>query len=246
MKQLFIIILVFLSSILGYVVYAISQQANEPKTVGELFADIVHPETDELSESMQQSVESKQRVRGGHAVVGINGSINEMPRMNAFMAPATPIKLEISPASDEKWNGQVDIAFTNSSDQRIKIIKPLDGSYYGWYQPHYKFTVVDSNDQELPLGGRCGVSGLWGDTEFPESYLVEIPPGTTHQITTGLPVPIQNSGEYRVTFEYIYDYSQNEANPPKNASDTVWTRPVDGVWQGQLQSNTILIDVDMN
>ncbi len=247
MKQLVIIIIVFISSILGYVVYAISQQANEPKTAGEVLAEIINPPVEDEPETVgPQAPRLKQFARSTNPDFEVDRSDPDMLRLQTLATPQAPIQLSISPATlqNDNQNGQVEITFTNVSEKAIKIIKPLDGSYYGWYQPHYKFTVIDSKDQELPLGGRCGVSGLWGDTSFPENYLIELPPQESHKLQAYLPFAFSNSGEYRVTFEYIYDYSKNEAKPPKNAGDTAWTQPLEGVWQGTARSNTVVLEIE--
>lgn len=102
----------------------------------------------------------------------------------------------------EQGSRLVDITFKNQIDQEVTIIRPLDGSLWKWHFPYYDFTVSDSDGTSLRLGGRCGVSGLWADTEWPKDYLVPIAAQETATITILLPHAIPSDGDYEISFTY--------------------------------------------
>lgn len=124
-------------------------------------------------------------------------------------APADPpgaaIRLELETHPYDKGRGSIIVRFRNVSDQPVTILRPLDGSSWGWFMPRYRFTVTDEEGDELELSGRCGVSGLWHQTTWPDSYLVEIPAGSTHVMRRHLPYQIEHGKAYTVTMEYIVD-----------------------------------------
>lgn len=116
-----------------------------------------------------------------------------------------PIRLELETHRCDKGRGSIIVRFRNVSDQPVTILRPLDGSSWGWYMPGYRFTVTDEAGNELGLSGRCGVSGLWHETTWPDSYLVEIPAGSTHVMRPHVPYQIEHGMAYTVTMEYVVD-----------------------------------------
>src|SRR6056297_297422 len=99
--------------------------------------------------------------------------------------PALAVELEQHPF--EWQRGTLLVRFRNTSDAPVTILRPLDGSMYGWFMPAYRFGVVDADGVSLELPGRCGVRGLWADTRWPESFRLTIPAGSTATMRLSLP-----------------------------------------------------------
>lgn len=116
-----------------------------------------------------------------------------------------PIRIELEAHEFLPNHRSVIVRFRNISDRPVTILRPLDGSSWGWYMPEYRFAATDDAGQELELSGRCGVSGLWHQTTWPDSYLVEIPAGSTHVMRQHLPYQIEHGKVYTVALEYVVD-----------------------------------------
>lgn len=255
MNKILILIFVLLTTFLSYVVYAMSQQANEQKPAKDVIADIFNPQEDELGTLADRSIAEKKLEQASAGQPGNDADIyfqsastdSKQPRLlRGTVQPPAPMQLNIAPVKDEaeKWNGAIEIQFTNTSEEAVKFLKPLDGSFWGWYQPHYKFTVTDENGEALKLSGRCGVSGLWGGSKFPEDYLIELAPNESHKVTGYLHFVVPESGDHNVSFEYTYDFEADPEQPAKGKSpDDVTQRPVEGVWRGTLESNEITVEL---
>lgn len=253
MNKLLVLIIVLLTTFLSFVVYAVSQQANEQKSANEVIADIFNPQVEDLAD---QKIAEKRIDKTNHraqpsADVAIdfqseNASTRQLRMFRGAAEPA-PMQITITPIKDDQGQckGYFDILFTNTSDEAVKILKPLDGSFFGWHQPHYKFQVLNSEDEELKFVSRCKFSGLWANTEFPENYLVEVPANESTKITGVLPYTIPESGEYKVSLEYVYDYTNVPASI-KGSGEEPWNQPVEGVWEGSLKSNEITLQLKKN
>ena len=97
------------------------------------------------------------------------------------------------------------VRFRNTGDEPVVVLRPLDGSTWGWYWPVYRFHVSDAAGTALELGGRCGVSGLWAETRWPEDYIVSIPAGSTELMAVDVPFELERDATYTVFLEYIVD-----------------------------------------
>jgi hypothetical protein len=250
-KLLFLIVLLFVSFI-SYVVYAVCQQAENGRSASEIVAELMSTEPESLAKNQHERVASQpdmsKQMRLTETDMRRPYDFETDSPVENFHVASNPVQLTIKHKEKmaDSWTKEVEIEFSNASDLPVQIVKPLDGSFYGWYQPHYKFTVTNLQGHELELMGRCGNSGLWADTTFPESYLVTLEPDETYSVTAYLPFPVPESGEYEVSFEYIYNFKEDQTRSPKNEGEIAWTQAVEGVWQGTAQSNSITLELKKN
>jgi hypothetical protein len=116
-------------------------------------------------------------------------------------APRPPLRVELVCGNDKG----VLPRFTNTSDRSVTILKPLDGSGWGWHRPHYDYEVRDATGTRIDPGGRCGMSGPWADTTWPEDYLLVLPPGRSHTLSWSDFPHVLEPGDYIVTLRYKVD-----------------------------------------
>ena len=108
---------------------------------------------------------------------------------------------EVAPALDVKILGRDDstagvkVAFENKGDKPLKILKPVDGSEWGWHLPVYALKVVDPAGKELPMGERCGLSGLYSDLKWPDDYEIVIPAKGRTELTVRFSRPIPSTAK---------------------------------------------------
>jgi hypothetical protein len=136
-----------------------------------------------------------------------------------------PLQAEVIQIADqpETWpHNKVKVTLRNTGRESIRILKPLDGSDYCWHLPFYRFSVKDKAGNPVPLGSRCGVSGLWADTKWPDDYLLVLKPGGSFSTEFYLPQRIPADGIYKVKFEYVMDLTLKEKQ----------FKYPNGLWQG--------------
>ena len=161
-------------------------------------------------------------------------------KLRMVQEPEPPISVTIKPTNNIQESGSrsIDISIENTSDEPVKILKPLDGSFWGWFPNHYKFTALDSDGEPLGLGGRCGVCGA-GGMAWPNDFVVELDPTETFEVTGYLPQAISREitpeDIFKVSFEYIYIFGEDESRKWQDG----YSEPVEGVWQGVAKSNTL-------
>lgn len=131
----------------------------------------------------------------------------------------------------------VTVRFENPSLRGIQILRQLDGSEWGWHMPFYKLTIADSSGKTIPIGGRCGNSGLWSGPKWPDDYRLMIGPGEAHELVVDLNREIPEAGEYTVTFEYHYDPVVTAA---KGATGIKYP---DDLWVGKARSEPVVISL---
>ena len=144
---------------------------------------------------------------------------------------AQDLTLAIKSQDGEGSKGQITASFTNNGKNEIGILRPLDGSMWRWHMPYYDFSVFDSQGDPVKIGGRCGHSGLWANTKWPDDYLVVLRPGTSWSVDLHLPFEIPENDNYHVTLSYIYESTtgRKKLNMPYP----------EGLWVGVLKSNLI-------
>lgn len=142
--------------------------------------------------------------------------------------------LEVSLHVDKK--NRISIRFTNpGSNEPIQILKPIDGSEWGWCMPHYAFSVDDGKGSEIRKLPRCAHHGLpYSDTSWPEDYVIEIPAGQTRDMPAFMPHLIPADGEYAISIEYIFPPTSETLRGGKH-------RYPSELWQGRAKSETILV-----
>ena len=150
------------------------------------------------------------------------------------------LAVELRPCPKDKSlfnRNPVIVRFTNTTNKPISILRPLDGSLWCWHRPYYKLEVQDADRRGLDLAARCGVSGLWADTKWPDDYMVDLFPGESFEKELGIHHPIPADGEYTVTFSYIYFSDATKAETRTYPS---------GLWQGTARSKPITFRLNSN
>ena len=139
--------------------------------------------------------------------------------------------VKVSPAKDG-----VVLRFENRSEKPMQLLRPIDGSEWGWHMPVYDLSITDSSGKLIPLGGRCKLSGLYADLKWPDDYRLKILPGEAFETTIRLNRELTGLGPYGVTFRYTYD----------PASKTVRNFPEikypDDLWLGSSISDKVAIE----
>jgi hypothetical protein len=132
------------------------------------------------------------------------------------------LSVQILPPPDRNPAVNLDgvfVEFHNRGKKPVYIFKQLDGSVNCWQMPNYHFTLRDAAGRLVEYRGRCGLSGIWADTKWPDDYIVEIKPGARYRepiwLTGYFQVP--RSGPYTVSFEYVYQSKDGPYPPPANA-----------------------------
>lgn len=147
------------------------------------------------------------------------------------------LDVEVLPWPNDKSiynHNPVMVRFINRSQDPITIFKPLDGSLWSWHMPYYRLHVTDAEGKSLKLASRCGVSGLWAETKWPDDYLVTIAPGKSFETEVGIHHVIPESGPYHLSFEYVYDPSAKEQSSfPAPAT----------AWNGTVRSREITLNL---
>ncbi len=67
-------------------------------------------------------------------------------------AVEVPPVLEVKILGRDDSAAGVKVSFENKGDKPLKILKPVDGSEWGWHLPVYALKVVDPAGKELPMG----------------------------------------------------------------------------------------------
>lgn len=87
----------------------------------------------------------------------------------------------------------------------MHILKPIDGSVQCWIMPHYSFSISDGRGTKFLGRPRCGnFGGPWGETAWPDDYLVKLRPGESYDEAAYLPFEFNKAGEYEIGFEYVF------------------------------------------
>lgn len=104
------------------------------------------------------------------------------------------MKVSVVRAATER-DGVV-IRFENRSQRPLRLLRPIDGSEWGWHMPIYDLSITDSSGKAVPRGGRCKLSGLYSDMKWPDDYRIQILPGDAYETTIGLARELAVSGRY--------------------------------------------------
>lgn len=155
----------------------------------------------------------------------------------AFSTPllglsAEPGKKDLAVSLMRRGSGFTVVRFINRGNAPLTVFRPLDGSTSGWHWPHYRFDVTSEDGTHLPLPPRCGISGLWADTTWPEDYAVVLKPGEAFELPVRIP-QIRDAGKYRVRFTY-----EIRDTPGKK---TLGLERPDGTWFGSVSTDETVI-----
>lgn len=154
----------------------------------------------------------------------LSGCVDDPNHGEELGAVTPPGKLSVEvrplPHGLDRDRFYVQISFHNDTPKPVYILKPVDGSFPCWHMPYYRFTVRHPDGRILRFGNGCGrwCSGLWADTKWPQDYLVEIPPGESYERQrTVYYLNLERSGAYTVSFEYVYEPTEELFTPPPQA-----------------------------
>jgi len=127
----------------------------------------------------------------------------------------------------------VNVTFTNNTDEIREILRPLDGSTIGSFQPHYNFTVKDRSGKEPRVVLDCIPYGLWANLDWPDDYIIRLMPGDSETLQLNVPQLREAKGTLQVTFQYEYDSKDTHAfeGVPYPSS----------LWEGTINSPAITI-----
>lgn len=157
----------------------------------------------------------------------------------ALAADTTPqapeLKVTVLRYSTERRG--IVVRFENHSSKPLRLLRPIDGSEWGWHMPIYDVSVTDSAGKAVPLGSRCGMSGLYSDMKWPDDYRIQIQPGDAYEMTVDMAREHPMVGKFTVSFRYTFDTS---TKTPR--SDPRIKYP-DDLWVGSAVSAPVQIEI---
>jgi hypothetical protein len=91
------------------------------------------------------------------------------------------------------------VRFKNGSKRPVTIVRPQDGSFYGWVEPHYKF-VIDrrGGGKAATMLPRCGNHGA----VYNEHSMVSLEPGKSFELDVRVPVDLK-PGAWHASLDYV-------------------------------------------
>ena len=154
----------------------------------------------------------------------------------ASAEPEQKEELKVSIIGKSPDNRGVTVRFENRTNQPIRLLRPLDGSEWGWHMPVYNLTLSNSKGEVIPIGARCGLSGLYSSMKWPDDYRIQILPGHAYEMPVDLCREIPADGLYTVRFRYHYD---PKGETTKKDPEIVY--PAD-LWVGIAESKPKVIE----
>jgi len=101
------------------------------------------------------------------------------------------------------------VEIKNNSTTPKTFIIPQDGSYWGWLDPHYLFTIKGDNKEVMKLPGRCGVYG----GKYDKTTMKTIEPGQSfYVLANGLPYQLKKQKELTLSLQYTVSNPKQKAN----------------------------------
>ena len=174
----------------------------------------------------------------GCGATDADANANANAESEAEADAAASLAVEIVNVDHDRHSTYATVRLSNRSDEPITVIDPLDGSQWGWHMPHYLFEIRDESGNPADYHLRCGVSGLWADTQWPDSYLRTLQPGEHHERRLHTGRMVTEPGRYSVTFRYRYEPDADEftrlyeLDPPAVA------------WRGETVSAAVDFDAE--
>ena len=96
------------------------------------------------------------------------------------------------------------VRFENLTHGPLRLLRPLDGSEWGWHMPFYEVSMTDSAGKSVPLGVRCKLSGLYSNIKWPDDYRFQVLPGDAYEMHVDIAREDGVSGKFSVRFRYTY------------------------------------------
>lgn len=173
---------------------------------------------------------------GAFSIILLPGCVDDVKRSEDVSAVAPPgglsVKVTTLPHPPDRDRFYVRICFHNTTPKPVCILKPVDGSLTCRHMPYYRFTVRDPDGWTLPIGAGCNITGLWADTQWPQDYLVEIAPGASvEREMTVYYLQFERGGPHTVSFEYVYNPTEELFAPPPRA------------WRGTVKAPDFVLKV---
>ena len=139
------------------------------------------------------------------------GSLYHSNRINFKLvnveASVVPESIELTIESGKstytaKEHVDIEANFTNRHDKRLTFLKPQADSFYGWVNPVYQFTVIDSAGRTLPLALRSGTMAI---PNYDETTQITVATGSSYVQQLQLPTfpRMQQPGDYRLRLTYL-------------------------------------------
>lgn len=159
--------------------------------------------------------------------------------VSLITADAGPLSLQLIPFSDTRYKDRVTAIFKNTSDQTIRILKPMDGSTRSLVYPHYASSVSDQERKIMPLQtGWCALIWFWSNTKWPDDYIVALKPGEIFEMPFLVVHQIPKTGKYIVTLRYEF--------APK-ADEKIFNESYpSNLWIGKVTSNPVTVTLEKN
>ena len=138
--------------------------------------------------------------------------------------PPKPAELNVSVVRYSPERGVLMVRFENRSGRPLRVLRPIDGSEWGWLMPIYEIVMTDAAGKAVPLGGRCLLMDNFTDENWYDDYLIQILPGHPYETSVDLGREIPSAGRYTVRFRYIYDPKRKtpRQNPNLKYPDDLW------------------------
>jgi hypothetical protein len=134
----------------------------------------------------------------------------------------------------------IEASFSNKYDKPLIFLKPQEDSFYGWVNPVYQFTVVDSAGRTLPLALRSGTMAI---PVYDETTQFTVVPGESYVERLRLPdfPKMRHPGDYHVRLTYIVREKAIGKGGVVLERQMNWE---EGVFTGRIESNEIIIMIE--
>jgi|GEM_PF-3520690 len=151
--------------------------------------------------------------------------------------PTKPEELKVSVLRYSAERRAVVVRFENHSRKPLRLLRPIDGSEWGWRMPIYDVSITDSTGKVIPLESRCGNTGLYSDMTWPDDYRVQILPGDAYEMSVMVARELPLAGIYSFQFRYTYEPAT------KTTKQDSSIKYPDDLWVGSATSAPLDIDI---
>jgi hypothetical protein len=141
-----------------------------------------------------------------------------------------PSGLTVSVIGFSERGKNVIIRFENHTREPIRLLRPLDGSEWGWLMPIYDLSITDDQGTQIPFYPRCGVFGLYANLKWPDDYRVQVLPGDAYEMKVSTVREIRESVTYAVSFRYQYKPKEKKTEGKR------FIEYPDDLWVGEVSS----------
>lgn len=159
------------------------------------------------------------------------------------LEPSAPgVSVELLGLERNEHGGEVArLRFRNAGPEEVTILRPQDGSEWGWLEPHYWFEITDAEGRLVPLPSRCGNHGA---DYASDAHYLRIPAGAAKELEVSVPHDLAG-GKHTVRFHYVQTArpGQAEIQVPGEGKAGGKVSPLAGkLFLGQLTSGTLEVE----